>query len=99
MRVCGKVNSRWEAVKGNLLTLNEGHCEFAGNTGVEKREASRDFIVRRSSLILRTDALDRGAYGDELVFDALVAAVDVIDAVDPGGVVGDESGEHETRAG
>ena len=49
----------------------------------------------RGDLSWRGDALDAGAEGAELVFDALVAAVDVIDAVDPGGVVGDQRGEDE----
>ncbi len=43
----------------------------------------------------RGDAFDAGADGAELFFDALVAAIDVVDAVDPGGVVGDQGGENE----
>ena len=38
------------------------------------------------------DAFDLGADGAELFFDVLVAAVDVVDAVDDGLAIGDESG-------
>src|SRR5208282_4388404 len=44
-------------------------------------------------------AFDAGADLDEFFFDALVAAVDVVNAVDPGGVVGNEGREHQARAG
>ncbi len=45
------------------------------------------------------DAFDTGADCAELFFDLFVAAVDVVDAVNPGCVVGDKRGEDEPRAG
>ena len=45
------------------------------------------------------DALDAGADATEFPFDLLVAAIDVIDAVDVGAVFGDEAGENDSGAG
>ena len=44
-------------------------------------------------------ALDLGAYVLQFLFNALVAAIDVVNAVDVGGVVRDEAGEDEAGAG
>ena len=52
------------------------------------------------NLLLAEDvahAADLGAYAAELFFDVLVAAVDVVDAVEDGLAVGDEGGEDERR--
>ena len=45
------------------------------------------------------DALDRGAAGRELLLDPLVAAVEVVDAGDPGLALGGEAGEDQADAG
>ena len=41
------------------------------------------------------DAADFGAQRFEFLFDMLVAAIEVIDAVDDGLAIGDERGEHQ----
>ena len=41
------------------------------------------------------DAFHLSAHGTELFFDALVTAVDVVDAIDDGFAIGDECGENE----
>ena len=46
-----------------------------------------------------SDALDLRADSFELFFDVFVATVDVVDAVDDGFAVGDESGEDERGGG
>ena len=45
------------------------------------------------------EAFDVGAEGGEFLFDVFVAAVEVVDAADGGGAVGDESGDDEGGAG
>src|SRR5271157_412525 len=45
------------------------------------------------------DAADLGADSLQLFLDVLVTAVDVVDAVNDGFAVGDQSGEHERRRG
>ena len=49
---------------------------------VEEMRAARSEIVEANLFVVGSDALDARAEGAELVLDALVAAVDVVDAVD-----------------
>ena len=63
-----------------------------------RREIASPFLLARL-LFWPGDAFDAGADAAEFVFDAFVAAIDVIDAVDPGGVVGYQAGENERSAG
>lgn len=63
-----------------------------------------DLETRRKDLcgesgwsLLRPDPLDVRAEGLELLIDVLVAAIDVVEAVDLGGALGGEGGEDEGR--
>src|SRR5438093_1453832 len=62
----------------------------------ERGPGRRAPVAGRGALVL--DARDRRPEGLELRLDLLVAAIDVIDAVDLGRPLGDEAGEHERRA-
>src|SRR5688572_4838410 len=53
--------------------------------------------LRRRALVL--DPLDLSADGAQLLFDLLVTAVDVVDAIQPRRTTGDEAGEDECRRG
>src|SRR5215472_1291734 len=53
---------------------------------------------KRDLAVASSDAIDAGADGAKLRLDLLVAAIDVVDAVNPGGVIRDQSSEDEARA-
>ena len=57
------------------------------------------FFVLTKSGFFPADALDARAQGLKFLFDALVAAVNVIYAVDPRGIRRDQPGQHQRSAG
>src|SRR2546428_14017244 len=67
---------------------------YAGTDGATNMPAAYRNCTRNS---LR-DAFDFRGELPEFLVDALVAAVDVIDAVDLGFAIGREAGKHQTRA-
>ena len=55
--------------------------------------------MRRAHETSLGNPADAGAGGGQLRLDFLIAAIDVIDAVDDGFAVGGEAGQHQGRAG
>src|ERR1035441_6065736 len=78
-------------------------CRVRFYTAVQKRISFRNNKQScRIELLLAEDvahASDLGAYGAEFFFEVLVAAVEVVDAVEDGLAVGDQGGEHERCGG
>ena len=63
------------------------------------RKGNRPWITSRAELFRALDALDPGAERPELLFDGLVAAVDVLDVVDHRLARGDQTGQEERGRG
>ena len=63
--------------------------EFKHGAGTCSSSMGRNVYLSRKEL---TDAADFSSYGAQLFFDAFVAAIDVINAIDDGLTLGDEGG-------